>query len=168
MSAEYKIISVIAFIWGFIIGMIVWTHQANASEFHLIELRDAYIDYHQFLPGGSDPLITQNGLPDRALDRELDLHLDVDFLKFGYFNNMVHSMTDQGADGSMGSFRVVGWNWRLGVRVTPFLDLWIDHYSQHLLDTTYAYGHFPLQDSVGFTVRFFDIDQSKSALLNVR
>lgn len=126
---------------------------AEASEWHLLELQDVYANYKQFLPGGRDPLITENGLPGRLMDKELNLHVDMDVLKYGYWHNMVHSMTDEDVNGH-GQFRLVGWNFQLGVHLGSYLDVQYEHFSQHLLDASLPYG-FPVQDSIGIVLHLY-------------
>lgn len=127
--------------------------RAQADEFKPIEMQDVYVNYKQFFQGGRDPLITNNGLDGRLLDKELNLHFDMDVLKYGYWHNMVHSMTDQDERGH-GQFRVVGWNFQAGVHLGSYLDVQYEHYSQHLLDASLPYA-FPVQDSIGIVLHLY-------------
>lgn len=125
----------------------------GAHAWELIEMQDVYVNYKQFLPGGRDPLITGNGIPGQLMDRELNLHMDMDVLRVGYWHNMVHSMTAKDKDGG-GQFRVVGWNTQVGVHLCTYLDVQYEHYSQHMLDGTLPNG-FPVQDSVGIVLHLY-------------
>ncbi len=116
-------------------------------------LDQAYINYKQYTPGGTSYLITDNGLPDRAMDKEVALHLDTTFWSYCYWNNTVHAATDKGLDGS-GQFRVVGWNFQLGARVASWLDFQYEHHSQHILDWQ-GPMHFPVEDSIGVNIYLY-------------
>ncbi len=116
-------------------------------------LDQAYINYKQYTPGGTSYLITDNGLPDRAMDKEVALHLDTTFWSYLYFNNIIHAATDKGLDGS-GQFRVVGWNFQLGARVASWLDVQYEHHSQHILDWQ-GPMHFPVEDSIGVNIYLY-------------
>ncbi len=128
-------------------------HVGAAEPF---ELNEVHIHYRDFFPNGHDPLITQNGLPNRGLGKELNLRVNTDVLTYGYWNNLVHSMTDEdAATGANGQFRTVGWNFQLGLHATRWLDIEYEHYSQHLLDYDRRDQHFPVQDSIGIKLYLF-------------
>ena len=128
---------------------------AHCDEVTGLDLQEVSLEYKSFSSGGRDPLITQNGLEDRALDKEVDLNVNIDILKYLYWNNTVHSMTDRFTDGGAGQFRLVGWDYKLGVRIFDSLHVQYEHFSQHLLDTTYKHGDFPVQDSLGFILYIY-------------
>ena len=115
----------------------------------VLELEEASITLNQFLPGGSYPLITENGLSNRALDKELNLNLNMSVFKYGFWDNRIHSMTDSGTNGDRGQFRLIGWNFKLGVHLGKRFDIYYEHFSQHLLDAQFKWGRFPVQDSIG-------------------
>lgn len=126
-----------------------------------VELKEVSISYKDFLGGGRDPLITQNGLDNRALDKEINLNINVDIYDHFYWNNTVHSMTDRVATGGAGQFRVIGWNYKLGARLFSSFHIQYEHFSQHLLDTTYVHGGFPVQDSLGFVFYIYSKPEKK-------
>ena len=115
-----------------------------------VELDEVSISYKHFFDGGHDPLITQNGLDAKSLDKEVSLVLNTDIFGYLYWKNTVVAMTDRGTNGDRGQFRLVGLNYKVGVRVTRDFNVQVEHFSKHLLDAQYAYGHFPLQNSIGF------------------
>ncbi len=147
------------------VALITWTvfcaatlaRMAEAGEWKVLELDAVNVNYKQFTPGGRDPLISSNGLEGRYLDKELNLTVNSNLFKYGYWNNMVHSMTDQDLDGR-GQFRLVGWNMKLGVHLGPYLDVQYEHFSKHILDAPYAPG-FPVQDSVGIVIHLYRRDR---------
>jgi hypothetical protein len=141
-----------ALIVGVVTLAVLLCRMSDAAEWHVIDLDGVYVNYKQFMPGGRDPLVTENGLG-HHMDKELNLHFDSTILKYGYWNNMVHSMTDEDVNGH-GQFRVVGWNFQLGAHLCKYLDVQYEHYSQHLMDAQLPYG-FPVQDSVGIVLHLY-------------
>ncbi len=144
------------FIIGFMFVCMFLVAFCHASEFKLIDLDEVKISYTSFFPGGRDPLISYNGLPDRSPDKQLDLHIDSTIANYLYWNSTVHSLTDQYAStGKSDQFRVIGLHMTVGLRLTNFLDVYYDHFSQHMLDTNYVYGGFPVTDGIGFNLYLY-------------
>lgn len=137
----------------------------TAQAWNLLEMNETSLEYRDFFPGGSDPLITQNGLDNRTLGKEVRLNLNVDVLKVFYFDNLVHGGTDEIiGSGGKGQFRVVGWNFELGFRLNQYINVYYHHHSQHILDSTYAHGHFPVQDAVGIKIYLYKKDKTDNTL----
>jgi hypothetical protein len=119
-----------------------------------IELNQLGIRYRSFFPGGVDPLITQSGLR-HNLDKEVALIMDIDLIGDCFWNNVVHSRTDTDNLGG-GQFRTVGWQFDLGCHVFRNFDVYYGHHSQHLMDyNSTVWDHFPVEDSIGFTIWVF-------------
>jgi hypothetical protein len=79
-----------------------------------------------------------------------ELNLNLTFSPFGnvYMNNQVHSIIDQS------KFALVGWKFELGVFLTRWLSVYMEHFSRHALDSVWTvHGHFPLYDAVGVRVK---------------
>ncbi len=127
----------------------------QADEFKAINLDQVYLEYRQYFHGGRDPLITSNGLSNRELEKELNIGIDTRLLKFGYWNNIVHSTTDQDRDNHHGQFRLIGLESRLGIRISQHLDISYYHHSQHLLDTSYAHDDFPVRDGIELKIYLY-------------
>lgn len=127
---------------------------SDYSDYKFLALNEARFQYLKFQDGDRDPLITDNGLPNRAMNTELNLFLKVDILKYFYFDNQIHSMTDKGIDGSNGQFRAVGWEYRLGVRVNEYVDVGYYHFSQHAMDHTLPF-HYPVKDAVELNIYLY-------------
>lgn len=136
---------------------------SQASDFKFVELQKVDIQYRQYFPGGRHYLITHNGLPDRSLDKGVSIEANTDILKYLYWNNLIHSLTDKTSEGR-GQFRSVGWEFKLGVRALPFLSVEYYHHSQHVLDISQERG-FPVEDAVNFNIHLFD-SRTKDALLH--
>lgn len=148
----------------FLIISLVYAGNIFASDFRILQLDEVRVDYMSFFSKGRDPMITNNGLPDRELGKLLDMQISTTVLKYGYWRSLVHSYTDAVMNSEGGSqFRSVGLNMELGIRLFSQLDIFYWHYSQHLLDTTSdKIGGFPVQDAVGIHLYLYSSDRKKS------
>lgn len=150
----------------FVFSLGEFIKSVHAGEFNLVELDEVKLQYKDFFPGGSDPLITQNGLPDRTLGKEVNFILNTNVLDYGFFNNTVNSKTDEIINsGGRGQFRSVAWSFQLGIRLATFLNVSYAHKSEHLLDHVYSQGRFPVNDSIMFEMIFFS-KQKQQTLFN--
>lgn len=132
----------------------------QAPQYQLIRIGEVSLGWNLFQPGGVDPLINYSGLEGKEPGQQLDLNINMDLLGVLYFNNVVHSMIDRDIGGSDGQFRTVGWHFQWGIHLSQYLDIYYEHFSQHLLDTTYQFGHFPSVNSIGAKVFFYrDVPQ---------
>ena len=138
---------------------------SQARTFKLFEVNEINLEHKIFLPGSRYPLITNNGLGNN-LEKELNLNLNIDVLKYGYFNNHIHSMTDISPGANYGQFRLIGWNFHIGIRLTNFLNIEYEHFSQHLLDAQFPYD-FPLQNSVNIKLFLYKKEKCKECLINL-
>jgi len=109
-----------------------------------VKIGDVYIEGKHFTHART-PLLQQNGL--NGPKQELNLQVDSVLFSYFYFNNRIHSQTDER------QFRVVGWNFKLGISIWRNLDVEYEHFSRHLLDRNPAFD-FPVQDSIGFRLYF--------------
>lgn len=120
-----------------------------SSSVNAFELRQVDISLERFFSGGVDPLVTQNGLPNRTMGERLALNVNTTFFKYFYWDNYVHGTTDRYLDsGSAGQFRSVGLQMRLGINLFDNVQIGYKHHSQHTLDTTYINGPWPREDSI--------------------
>lgn len=141
------------FINLFIITTLFFNSYSSRADF--IELNEIKVSYVNFFSGGRDPLISYNQNPNKLLD----LDVNTNFATYFFWNNKIHSMSDNS------QFRVIGLNTLLGLRIFDFMDLYYYHYSQHLLDTaTYQYGGgFPLLDGIGINLYLFQKKNKKDS-----
>lgn len=139
------------------------------DDFHLLDLNEIKLTYIDYFPGGRDPIISNNGLPNREPGKLLDASITTDVLKYGYWRSLVHSETDSYVDTKKdGQFRLVGLNMEIGVHVTPAIDVFYWHYSKHLLDTTSDnIGGFPVEDGVGINITIFSKNK-REGIINWR
>jgi len=119
-----------------------------------ISHRETYINARQFTPGGREPLLPKGS----RLNKELNLGFNTDLYRFGYFDNKAWTMIDQG------QFRTVGWNYKLGARMTDRLAVEYEHFSKHLLDHAAYSNGFPVQDSIGIVLHLYRRDKAPDSI----
>lgn len=124
-----------------LIGMLVPSFSEARPK--LIELKEAYVDYMHY-GYAREPFFLDGQIP----TSRLDINFNLDFLnRIVYLNNMVHSETDQS------QYRKIGWNYRFGIHIWDILDLYFEHFSQHLLDAVPVSRN--TYDAVGVRVYIF-------------
>lgn len=132
-----------------------------AEAFDVFQVEEVTVIYRKFVSGSEEPLITQNpAIPEREMNEEVNLTVNSSVLKYFYWDNTVHSMTDKSSTDGSGSFRRVGWEWGLGVdlqRIWGPLPVSIGryHYSQHILDGQWGLGHTPLENAWELRLRLY-------------
>jgi hypothetical protein len=142
----------------FVLGVIMIQSTLSYAE-DPVSLRELSIDYKWYMTHSFDPIINANGLQNRAMANGLNLNMNLDVLTYGFIDTTVFSLTDQPTDnGPMGQFRSVGLNVKLGMRMTDAIDLYFEHRSQHVLDTTLPFP-FPEQD--GIAIKIYLINKNK-------
>lgn len=115
----------------------------NSKDFKFIDVSAVYLDYMHYT-FASEPWL----LPTDQPTNRFDLHLDMDLLNHTFFfNNMIHSETD------MYQYRLVGWNYRFGVHLGRYVDAYMEHFSQHLLDAVPTAPN--TYDAIGVRVYFY-------------
>lgn len=117
-----------------------------SHAFEPIELKEVYINYHWITPNGRDPLFTSWGLKPQ---KDLEVHINFDTFKYIYWDNNIHSTTDEH------QFKLVGWEARIGIHILDCVDLGIYHHSQHILDGVYPYDGFPVKDAIELRLNIY-------------
>lgn len=172
---QRKLIIILTLIWGSLVAFLLlssgaaragdsFTGDVIPSPFSVSELS---ITYRDFFPGGRDPLITSNSQANRSLGQELDVNMDFDLFKYGYWNNLIHTKTDKPnypSVGPAGQFRDVGWEFELGLRATSWLSGGYHHHSQHVLDGYLPTG-YPVEDAWEIKLTFMT-DHPKAGILS--
>lgn len=131
----------------------------------MIDLREVSIDYRNYFPGGRDPLITSNGLPNRGIGKGLDVNINSDILDWVYWNNRINSKTDYDTVGHGGQFRLVGWETAFGVHLSSYVDIGYYHHSQHILDAAYKYDNYPVEDAIQIKLYLYRSKKDKESVL---
>lgn len=143
------LVSLMGIVFVFVL-VTVLSRTVNADNF--FEVDNLSITYKNYTNSGSEPLVTNNGLPSRGLDKNLSMNLDTSIFGYMYLNTMIHSDTDYNTlTGERGQFRTIGLQYELGLRVVRQLDLFVYHHSQHDLDNILPYA-FPVQDAIGIRI----------------
>jgi hypothetical protein len=93
-----------------------------AHAWDLVELGDLIVEHKQFAYASS-PF-----LPDQHPTTETNLKLNMVFFESGYIRNTIHTQTDAS------QYRLVGWNWEFGFRLTDYFEVGWWHFSRHQLD----------------------------------
>jgi hypothetical protein len=126
-------------------GVALYMSDADAGENGFIQIDELSVNYKHYHEGSRHPLFT-----DSQLKEGVDLTMNTDLLLRTFFwDNLVHSNTDDA------QYRHIGWQFKFGTHVTSFLNIQYEHHSQHLLDTSYPYMKFPVEDSLGFTLYIY-------------
>ena len=128
------------------------------ADFHPYELKEVYIDYRHQTSVGYDPVLQLTGDNNISLNNKLDLHINSKLFEVFYWENMLNSTSDQG------QFRVIGWEYALGVQVFPWLRAGWYHHSQHLLDK-FNVQHFPLENAIQIQIWLYQ-NNKPLALIN--
>jgi hypothetical protein len=94
----------------------------NAKSWDLVELGDIEVEHKSFV-SNKNPYAPSGGF-----SSEINLDLNLTIFSSSYLKNRVHSQTEAGY------YRLVGWNWETGLKVTSYLEVGWWHFSRHLLD----------------------------------
>lgn len=117
--------------------------------------RETYVNARSFFSGGREPELP----PESRANKELNLVTNTDLLTYGYWDNKIWSITDQG------QFRAIGYNYKLGVRLFTELYVEYEHFSKHWLDHEPMMGGFPVQDSIGLNLFLYKRDKVLPGIL---
>ncbi len=116
------------------------TATAHGSDFG-VHLQEVTVDYGRYMDGSRAPIV------DNVKER-LDLSVNLSLLKYLYLDNTVHSLTDPY------QFRLVGWHYQFGVHFGRNIDVYYEHFSQHILDN--YYDNYPLENLVGVKIKLYE------------
>lgn len=134
------------------------------ADWHLIEVQEVNVEYKQFLDGSRDAIVSQDGLGN-LIDKEVNLNINFDISEYFYWNNMIHSIVDSnGVSG--GQFRLIGWNFRVGLRLTNYFDIEWEHFSQHLLDVISPFPN-PTQNSINIRIYLYRKNPNENILITL-
>ncbi len=111
----------------------------------LINVDELSINYKKFQPSSRHPLFYNSKMKE-GIDLNMNNNMLFDYV---FWDNTIHSSTNSS------QYYLVGWQFKFGARVTNGITVQYEHHSQHILDSTYPYMKFPVEDSLGFTIRIF-------------
>jgi hypothetical protein len=107
-------------------------------------LKSLYVDAGHYLYN-NDPFVGHG----YRLQNKLNLGVDLEFAnKKIYFHNLIRSNMDTQ------NFRTVGWQYEIGARPRKDVELYINHFSNHILDAEVPYMA-QSQTHMGIRVYFY-------------
>lgn len=136
--------------------LLIFTYSFDSYAWRLFELEETSIGYNKFVNDGRDPVLYPE------IHKEMiDTHINARFMKYVIWQNNVWGMTTDS------QFRAIGYEFRVGVRLSPFVDISYHHHSQHLLDRPSAtMNGFPVYDSVEVRIYLYRENDPKYTLLD--
>lgn len=125
------------------------------AQAEVVRLKELYLVGKQYGEKAREPLIDSTTLK-RGLDKELSLYWNMDILRCFYWDNKIESLLDRDWSNpkSNSQFRVIGWNYQFGIRITDWFWVEHDHFSKHYLDYRQDIK-YPVKDSIGFRLYFY-------------
>lgn len=119
----------------------------DLSDWKILEMRETYLEYGYYT-WAVEPFLAPTFRPTQKFDLAVNLDL---FNRIMFMDNTIHSETDQY------QYRKIGWHYKLGIHLGDSADVFFEHFSQHLLDTT---PQMPQTfDMVGIRVWFYKRDR---------
>jgi hypothetical protein len=142
--------------WTILLALTAYPSKpASAMDLKPWELREASIEWKHFVSPGRDPLL----FPEIHKDG-LNLNVDIDVLKWAYWNNTVGSLS------TASQYRAIWLHTELGVRLSSYVDFEFSHTSTHLLDREQSLlPRYPVEDSVVLKLYLIRPSQSAPTLL---
>ncbi len=132
---------------------ILFAQQLMSKDFKLVDLDHFDMTAAKF-GDNRDPL-TPDIAPHKYLGR-VAVDYQVRLLEYFYWQNIVHT------EGTEAQFQTVGWQWELGLKLTPQIQPFYQHHSRHRMDSIGPDGNmdgkpdgFPVEDSYGVRIHFY-------------
>ncbi len=117
---------------------------AANSEAAVLELEELNISYSKFAHPNRSAYFPQEQKDAIATESRTSI------LKYGFFSTNVHGTSDDS------QYRLIGLKFDLGVRLGRIMDVYYEHHSQHLLDTSDYYGRgFFVEDSLNIKLYLY-------------
>lgn len=110
-----------------------------ASDFRVLDLDRAAFSASEF-ECNRDPYTPDIDCEDYLYRAAFDI--DIRILEVGYWDNRIHT------EAVSQSVKTVGWEWELGLRVAPGLELFRHHHSRHVMEETTMWGYHPGRDEI--------------------
>lgn len=146
-------IKLIALTMMVVFALLLGLRDSEAGEFQVMKLDEASIYYKKYHPSARHPLFY-----DSSPKESLNLGTNVDLLQVIGWDSVVQSMTNDS------QYYMVGLQMQLYLRITQQLEVGYYHQSQHLLDHTYPYQRYPVEDAVTVRLTLFRAHPGRSSL----
>ncbi len=140
--------------------------QSYGKDLKLLDVDEVNVSTAKF-GCNREPMTPQYGCKDYVGRVEVDFNLRI--LGAGYWDNNVHT------EGLRGQVKTVGWHFEMGAHVTPYLDMFYEHHSRHVMEgdqplyydhkiNDYKRGVFPVEDSYGIRFKFYTNPKASGSL----
>lgn len=124
--------------------LIIFLLSAVLSCAHrIVELDKVQINYYQLLQNNRP--YSWDGFPGKY-DKKTEIELDVNFMDFLIWENLIHSKIGDGG------FRTVGWEFKYGFLASSQVFIFGYHHSEHMLDRSSSWIN---TNGVGVSLRIF-------------
>ena len=140
-------------------GLLFLVISAHADSFlddGAVDLQEVKVGFIKMLDGTDDEIRSLN-IPGDALTSRLNLNVNTNLMVYGFWNNEIHSATDNS------QFREVGYKTNLGIRLTDYLDVSFYHHSQHVLDSVSSFG-YETEDGVQIDIYLFSKERKNKGI----
>lgn len=137
--------SVFLFVFSSLVAKLTYSKE-------LVNLNRVGLQYHNFLNPSRDALIVPS-IPNTSLNSQIRLSVDLDLLKYFYWQNNIYTITDR-MDNNYAQFRYVAWQYQFGLRLFKNFSLEFYHKSEHLLDSIPKIS-YPMVNSIGFNYTIY-------------
>lgn len=137
----------------YLILLLLLSTQALAKDYKLIELDSLFIDYKKFDSSNRDPYFYNS-----TKYEELSINVTTDIAGFIYWDSMVHGDTNHS------KYEEVGLETRLGIRLTQSIEVGYYHHSRHLLDDTFPYQGFAVDDAFQIKIYLYNNTKRKALI----
>lgn len=136
-------------------ALLLATTPVQATEWRLLEVDKLDFTYERLDPNNRHPYAPE--YTDSWRERAT-LDWDIIILKYGYWNNALSTSTTDPS----GQVKLVSWEWRAGIHLGKYIDVFHYHFSQHLQDEApeqrfdrHQRSQFPVTNAVGITLHLY-------------
>jgi hypothetical protein len=162
MTTNFNIVSPIeqltrTYMRNWILLLCIYPALSEAAEYRLLDTDELYFEYSQLDRNNRDPYAPQYT---GRWNERASLIWDSTIVSYRQYrlmwNHNIHTETID-----TGAVKTVGWEWRAGVSLGRYLDVFHHHHSKHIMDEERRvpeYGNkgnqFPVEDSLVFRFKF--------------
>lgn len=143
--------------WFFVAGALCLSHEAQADDWHVLDLRDLGINYRNYaiVNDHARNLLIYPEYPKEGIN----VILNTTLFTYGYWDSTIESLTT----GS--KYQAIGLETRLGLNVTDNAQLGYWHHSQHNLDRNeMTIPKFPSEDALEFRIYLFKANEKQKGI----
>lgn len=142
----------------FVFLFILFLSAPALAQYRLLDVEEFSIQYSQFEDGRRDPYAPEY---DGQWAYRANANFRLSIFESLYWDNNVHTEALQS-----GPVKTVGWHWKLGLRLTNWLDIGHEHWSRHIMEDARpkdgGSNVFPVEDSYFIRVKFIQKPNGRS------